>query len=67
MDPPPILGRGPPTIKIKKEVKEEPEYIYVDETVGVALSCLALPYFASVCHYYYTVMIHHTLLHSCNH
>ncbi|KAK8380692.1 hypothetical protein O3P69_007963 [Scylla paramamosain] len=33
MDPPATVGPGPPALKIKKEVKEEPEFIYVDETV----------------------------------
>ncbi|KAG0698759.1 hypothetical protein GWK47_025978 [Chionoecetes opilio] len=35
MEPPPTPGPRRPAIQIKKEVKEEPEYIYVDETLKV--------------------------------
>lgn len=36
MEPPATRGRRRPAVKVKMEVKEEPEYVYVDETVSVA-------------------------------
>lgn len=36
MEPSATHGHLRPAVKVKMEVKEEPEYIYVDETVSVA-------------------------------